>query len=549
MTLTQSAHAMIRTAVSTFSLPLILCALGCMEVADQSNEVESELPTSLLAPAELDISALTPSTVAPEPLTGAPSIMIYKDYNAWWAENRDEHTLSAPPFNLVRNVDYEVRPTFMLSTGIPEHVRTVIITSNSYGNPITALNVNQPYAQMALDMFVKAGGQLVVHLGDNSLPDYGFLVPGMRTRRVQDAYDYPMRINAPSSRFARGPDGIAGNSDDATAASIAVPQVTCCAFHGSLTGALPDNARVHVTDSYGRPLYAEYSYGAGRVIVGTITFEFGIDGIYGQRTRLLINHFWNVLNPPPDNDRDGISADEDCDDQNGSVGHVIYETSFEQNDEFLSTPPQLSEQPWLYEGGAVIATSGSQQALIGQARDWSNVAIFATLSSRGTWGGCCEQGPTNRWRAGIVLRAALDDDQDEGFHGYRCALASNAETVDGVPHSGDSTGHFLQVAKFLDDEEDEVGAECEGGVNSTFTELGRADQTIADPASGETATLAFYAFGQTLQCEVTDGSRKVTVRTADADFAAGTVGVSTLNMLGEFKHIKVCEALGVPGPQ
>ena len=67
------------------------------------------------------------------------------------------------------------------------------------------------------------------------------------------------------------------------------------------------------------------------------------------------------------------------------------------------------------------------------------------------WGGCCGNwGPTNRWRSGILLRASLDDDQDEGYHGYRCAIASNAETVGGIPHSGDSIGQFLQLSEFMD---------------------------------------------------------------------------------------------------
>jgi len=150
-------------------------------------------------------------------------------------------------------------------------------------------------------------------------------------------------------------------------------------------------------------------------------------------------------------------------------------------------------------------------------------------------------GTTDRWRAGVLLRAAEDADQDEGYHGYRCALGHNA------PGECFDPGHFLQIAEFMDAPEDGIASECEGSCdNSTFDQLARVDHTgDVDLGEGDSATLTFWVHGSDMYCSATDSSGKVFVeaRATDASFATGTTGLSTLNMYGEYDSIKVCETL------
>jgi len=159
-------------------------------------------------------------------------------------------------------------------------------------------------------------------------------------------------------------------------------------------------------------------------------------------------------------------------------------------------------------------------------------------------------GETERWRAGVLARAALDEDQDEGFHGFRCALARNA-----VEDCYDE-GHFLQIAEFMDAPEDDIYSECDDDAcaeNTTFDQLARVDHDgTIDISAGDVADLAFWVVGDDLMCAVDDGNGGTYVR-ADAEgeagsFSSGTTGMSTLNMFGDFDHIKVCEAFAIPAP-
>lgn len=154
-------------------------------------------------------------------------------------------------------------------------------------------------------------------------------------------------------------------------------------------------------------------------------------------------------------------------------------------------------------------------------------------------------GESDRWRAGVLARAELDDDQDEGYHGYRCALSSNAED------DCYDAGHFLQIAEFMDAPEDDIPSECwdDCPENTTFDQLARVDHAgDIDLKAGDSADLAFWAVGDALMCEVDDGSGGTYVRAdaTDTTFTAGTTGFSTLNMFGDFDHVMVCEAYDVP---
>ena len=297
-------------------------AMGCVVGEDAVEDVA--IPTTMDAPFEFDPAAASALPYVPGQGNGGYAglpVIIYKDYDAWINEAREEKTLQAAPFNMVRNRDYEVRPTSMLAAGIPSDTALVIITSNSKDWTSTAVNVRSTAARGALDTYVRAGGTLIMHLADRSPEQFRFLAPGMNGPRVEDGRSNVMTVVATDHRFVAGPDGAIGTTDDATTATVQLIAGQY-AHHGSLDGQLPDNATVLMTGLDGKPIYAEYQLGMGRVVVGTITFEYGEEPLpnlgYGHRNRLLINHLWYGLHPQPpvppapvDSDNDGVTDDVD----------------------------------------------------------------------------------------------------------------------------------------------------------------------------------------------------------------------------------------------
>lgn len=153
-------------------------------------------------------------------------------------------------------------------------------------------------------------------------------------------------------------------------------------------------------------------------------------------------------------------------------------------------------------------------------------------------------GTIDRWRAGVLARAYADEDQDEGFSGYRCALAQNAEGECYDP------GQFLQIAEFVDAPEDSEYSECEGTCdNPTFDQLARVDyETGANLADGDSATLTFWLYRDQLYCSAQDADGDVFVEASATDdsIRRGTTGLSTLNMYGAYDSIKVCQTLSTP---
>ncbi len=154
-------------------------------------------------------------------------------------------------------------------------------------------------------------------------------------------------------------------------------------------------------------------------------------------------------------------------------------------------------------------------------------------------------GETDRWRGGVLLRAQEDADQGEGFHGYRCALAQNSAEDCFDP------GHFVQIGEFMDLAEDDVQSECQVGCvpNTTFDQLGRTNHDGAvDISAGDSATLTFWAYGDDLYCEAasTDGGVIAAVSATDDSLHTGGVGLSTLNLYGDYDHLRVCAALSAP---
>ncbi len=151
----------------------------------------------------------------------------------------------------------------------------------------------------------------------------------------------------------------------------------------------------------------------------------------------------------------------------------------------------------------------------------------------------------DRFRAGILARANVDRDQDEGFHGYRCAVARNSEVDCHKP------GRFVQLASFLDGPEDNINSECDNETcpaNTTFKQLARSERSDrTDVLNGDKTALTFWAVGEELVCEFEGNmGEKVTARGTDSDFKEGTTGLSLLNLHTEYAEVKVCEALAAP---
>lgn len=308
--------------------------------------------------------------------------------------------------------------------------------------------------------------------------------------------------------------------------------------------------------------------GLNNAVVGAVWDKTDLVGRGGRLTVIMDTNWLNSLSfadnlellenmlgfmcraTPADEDQDGVIARLDCNDFDPTVGNLLFEDDFSQNTGFFSPTPQL-DAPWGFADGITFASDGGQQAQLGQPRDWSDVVVFAKLSASGTKTNCGVQSgqeacsSTDRWRAGLVVRASADADQDEGYHGYRCALSSNA--VNGCFEDG----LFLQIGEFMDAPEDDVDSECAGTgscpINTTFDQLGRQNHELIDLGAGDTGYLTFYAVGQNMYCEtVNDAGQVVSVTGTDDSFATGTVALSTLNIYGEFDFIRVCQALGLP---
>ena len=533
--------------------------VGCLDMVRDDN---ASLPSSRLSPVgEYEAPS---SDYKGACLTGAPVVIFRASMTcpAWRhpslvCSNRIELTLQGNyptvhpdpdnRFELTKGVDYEVCTVDSLAAGIPSSAKVVIIESNHLGIATAGSWERSPTAQTNLSDFADAGGTVVVHLAGNAPAGLGYLAPGLSGPVTEDGDSNTLTLEAGDSVLLRGPDESLGTADDLSGANIAWLGGTF-AHHGSLTGILPPDAKVLMRGAGGKPIYAEYEWGFGRFIVSSLTFEFGEDinlgsthiG-FGQTNRLVMNHLYHALNrPDPDKDGDGVKQSMDCDDNDSLILERLHGDNFNRNNGFFHETTQLGGDPWAYAEGVVMATGASQQALIGPSQSWDNVVIRTKISSGGTFGGCCVQGATHRWRAGIVGHATLDEDQDEGFHGIRCALASNAQPLDGIPHGGASTGQFVQIGKFLDAEEDEIGSECEGGLNTTFDELARTNYDAFDFNDGREVQLSFWLVGNSLHCEAFDGVTKVSAHAYDNEFTSGTVGLSTLNMFGQFNDIEVC---------
>jgi len=214
-------------------------------------------------------------------------IEVFKNFDAWWGDNRDSATLAA--FGKVSGIDWFVHPVSELADGISPNADVVLITSNSFGEPGARDEQNAPAAQANLAAFVAGGGVLIVDMGDN-LWDGGFRAPGAvgTPDLVFPADEADAVLTAAAAgpdgvlgttddhRLVRGPDGVPGTADDLTNTNI---DACCYVAHGNLQEgiALPPTAVPLMTATFAgtqKPIVAEYCLGSGRVIVDTVTKEF-----------------------------------------------------------------------------------------------------------------------------------------------------------------------------------------------------------------------------------------------------------------------------------
>jgi hypothetical protein len=255
------------------------------------------------------------------------------------------------------------------------------------------------------------------------------------------------------------------------------------------------------------------------------------------------------LDDPFDGDGDGVGLALDCDDHDPRVGRVLFADDFGSPSKGLAPTPELGDH-WSWEQGAVRNVLGGQQALLGPG-EWTDTVTYATLSADGLESECPECPDTARYRAGVLARAALDADQYEGFHGYRCAVAANEED------DCWDEGSFLQLGGFLDAPEDRESVECDNGCqDNAWEQFARVERTAeTDLVAGDTARLAFWAVGNDLTCEMFgEGSEYVRAEANVEDFvsnegptipafASGGTGLSVLNAYTAFDELTVCEVL------
>ena len=312
-------------------VPLTLVAIGVLGGChDDESTAPPQIPNIQLTEGAEHNSDAPPAGVEPEvPVyveggldasieAATPVIRTYKDFNAWWGENRDHATLTY--LGKVLGTDYFTHPMNALSAGIPLGTAVVLMTSNSHGWYSTRAAQNAATAQANLASYLAGGGVAIVDMGDN---DYGggYWAPGAsgtpnltwpapcRDATLAPAAFGPdgMPGTADDHPIVKGPDGIPATGDDLTNSNIDIVS-SCYVAHGNLADGitLPADATVLATVTFGgvqKPVLAEYCYqGRGRVILDTFTKEWyqhqgPLGHGSGVPSYLMINLFSYAMSP------------------------------------------------------------------------------------------------------------------------------------------------------------------------------------------------------------------------------------------------------------
>lgn len=217
-------------------------------------------------------------------------IVLYRNYDPWGAA--DTAALNAAPFNYVLDTDYFIAPMSDMQAGIPATTSLVILPSASNGDAGGQIT-DQIAGAAELEAWVRAGGWLVVHGGDTA-NGIGYAVPGL-LGMIDDVLGCTgQTLLVADHALIRGPDATLGTGDDLTDTNIDLTQ-SCDDNHGSLASILPMNAEVLIQEEGGsmRPTYATYGLDAGRVIVTSITLEYGSST---ESLPTIINHFYWAIN-------------------------------------------------------------------------------------------------------------------------------------------------------------------------------------------------------------------------------------------------------------
>lgn len=228
------------------------------------------------------------------PVVRSPIIRVYENNIPWFGENRNNATLLF--LGKILGTDYFIHPVSDLRVGIPCNTAVVLIPSNSNGSEVTAAQENDPIAQANLKSFVRAGGVLIVDMGDN-LASGGYIAPGAKGTPdlifPDPCRDVTLTCKAFNHPFARCPIQLSNNNIDM--------ECSCSVAHGNLEQGitLPCDATVLMTATFNniqRAVLAEYTLGCGHVILDTLTKKFRCQQPEGTGpSNILVNLFAYAL--------------------------------------------------------------------------------------------------------------------------------------------------------------------------------------------------------------------------------------------------------------
>ena len=228
------------------------------------------------------------------PVVRGPIIRVYQNYIPWFGENRNNATLLF--LGKILGTDYFIHPMSDLAVGIPCNTAVVLIPSNSEGSAATAAEENDPKAQANLKSFAKAGGVLIIDMGDN-LSSGGYIAPGAKGTPdfifPDPCRDVTLTHKAFKHPFSKCPIQLNNNNIDM--------ECGCSVAHGNLEQGitLPCDSTVLMTatfDNIQRAVLAEYCYGRGHVILDTLTKEFICQQPQGTGpSNILVNLFSYAL--------------------------------------------------------------------------------------------------------------------------------------------------------------------------------------------------------------------------------------------------------------